>query len=150
MRHKSIRRYTHRDYPMIKEWYEKRGKTAPQPAQLSDTGYIADGRVCGFLYLTNSNMAMIEGIVANPDTVPSLRRASLTRLIGFMIDTALLLGYENIFGIGKHPSITEEAKRFGFHIADWKLYMLDKSLDAIKETEEVSVAGGYGYSDEEY
>lgn len=149
MRHKSIRRYTHRDYPMIKEWYEKRGQTAPQPAQLSDTGYIADGRVCGFLYLTNSNMAMIEGIVANPDTVPSLRRASLTKLIGCMVDTALLLGYDNVFGIGKHPSITEEAKRFGFVVRDYKLYMIDRSLDAIK-TEVDLVAGGIGNDDEEY
>lgn len=147
---RGLRRYTHRDYPMIKEWYALRGKQPPSPAILSDLGYIADDRVCGFLYLTNSNMAMIEGIVANPESVPSLRRESLTKLVGYMIDTALLLGYENIFGISQHPSIAREAERFGFKTADYKIYMIRESDAPVTETPALTGSRVFENDDEEY
>lgn len=150
---RGLRRYTHRDYVMIKEWYELRGKKAPSPALLSDLGYIADDRVCGFLYLTNSNMAMIEGIIANPETVPSLRKESLTKLVGYMIDTALLLGYENIFGISKHPSMAKEAERFGFKVqSDNVIYTMIESDEAIDATDidESKCSRVYEDGDEDY
>lgn len=111
---KSIVKVTPRDYPMILEWYAARGKPAPSTASFSDLGYIVDGRVVGWLYLTNSNMAMIEGIVSDPSTIPSLRKASTRKLVGFLIDAAVALGYTNLFGISKHPSILGIAKQFGF------------------------------------
>lgn len=147
---RSIRRYTHRDYPMIKEWYERRGKQAPSPAILSDMGYIADERVCGFLYLTNSNMAMIEGIISNPESVPSLRKESLTKLLGYMIDTSLLLGYENIFGLTAHPSMHKQAEKFGFRQIEAKLWAMRETEDAaVTRIEEEELMDSRGYDDSE-
>ena len=81
---------------------------------LSDFGFIVDNRVAGFLYMTNSNIAFIEWVVARPKTVPSLRRASLRKLIGVLVDTATMMGCDIIFGVSTHPSIGKEAKAFGF------------------------------------
>lgn len=110
----AIRRYEDDDYEMVKEWYEARGKRPPSPDTMSDMGYIADERVAGWLYTTNSNVAMIEGIIADPHTIPSHRHQSLRLLLGFMIDTALLLGYPHIFGITSHPSMVKTCKQLGF------------------------------------
>lgn len=151
---RGLRRYTHRDYAMVASWYEARGQRVPSPAALSDLGYIADERVCGFLYLTNSNIAMLENVVASPYTVPSLRKESLTKLMGYMIDTALVLGYDNIFGISKHPSLEKEAKRFNFKTMSdsFKVYVMSEEDAPVNTTEvddSVHVAG-YDSDDEDY
>lgn len=77
-------------------------------------GYIVDGRVAGWLYVTNSEVAFIEGLIADPDTIPSLRKASMRKLVGFLIDTALMLGFTKVFAVSKHPSVDKLAKEFGF------------------------------------
>lgn len=109
----SIVRFTSDHYPTLKSWYVARGRIAPPTDTLSDTGYVVDGRVIGFLYLTNSNMALVEGVIANPDSVPSLRRASLRKLVGLLVDKAVMLGYSNIFCLTDHPNIIEVARQFG-------------------------------------
>lgn len=122
-----LRKYRKEDYKMICSWYEKRGSRAPSESTLSDLGWIADDRVAGWLYITNSNMAMIEGIVSDPDTVPSLRRESLEKLCAFMVDVSMSLGYTHIFGITRHPSIDRICQKLGFKSGDFKIWMLNES-----------------------
>lgn len=121
---KGIKRITTNHYPMIRQWYEARGKAAPSVETFSDLGWIADGRVAGWLYLTNSNMALIEGIIADPHSVPSLRKDSLRKLAGHLVDTALDLGYSNIFGITRHPSIDSVCKQLGFRSQEFRVWAL--------------------------
>lgn len=125
----SIRRVTSKDFPMIVSWYRKRGLKAPDPRALSDSGFIADERVAVWVFLTNSNMALIDGVIADPETVPSLRRESLTKLIGFCIDFCLQLGYTQIIGVTKHPKIEDLGKKFGFKQLPHKVIYLDASGD---------------------
>ena len=68
----SLKRVTSKDFPVIVHWYRQRKLTPPDPRALSDVGFIADGRVAGWLYLTNSNIAMIEGIISDPSSTPGL------------------------------------------------------------------------------
>jgi len=99
---------------MIAKWYKARGQRVPEPKSLSTIGFIADDRVAAWLYVTNSNMAMIECVISNPDTVPSLRRESLQHLCSFMVDAAMAMGYTNLAGITNHPSIEAICSRLGF------------------------------------
>jgi hypothetical protein len=121
---KGIRKYKDSDYSMIASWYASRARQCPSRASLSDMGYIADGRVAGWLYITPSNVALIEGIIAAPDTVPSLRQESLHKLSGFLVDFALALGYTNIVAITEHPSISKVCERLGFREQAYKVYTL--------------------------
>jgi hypothetical protein len=107
-------------------WYEQRGLPAPRRSSNSSLGCMADGRVAGFLYLTNSDVAMIEGIISDPRSVPSLRRESTTKLVGYFVDLATNLGYSTIIGISKHPSILKLGDKFGFkELKDYKIIVLD-------------------------
>lgn len=126
MRPQGLRKYTHHDFDMIASWYEQRGLPVPLEASLSDMGWIADDRVVGFLYVTPSNVALIEGIIANPDTVPSLRAESMRKLSGFLIDYALLMGYTNLVAITEHPSIAEACKAFGFTESNHRVFLLNE------------------------
>lgn len=115
----SIVRVTPDHYPLLKSWYKARGIRIDNIEDVvSDMGYIVDGRVAGWLYVTNSNCTMIEGIISDPATIPSLRRASIRKLIGFLIDTSLILGFTNIFALSKHPSMEQSARDFGFKISN--------------------------------
>lgn len=114
MRNNTIRRIKPSDHAMIAQWYRDYGQVMPEPSNFSSTGFICDERVALWIYLTNSNMALIEGIIANPNTVPELRRSSLNRLVGFAVDFCIAAGYTNILGITKHPSVEDLGKRYGF------------------------------------
>lgn len=122
----NIKRITTDHYPLIRSWYEARNKPCPSVETLSNTGYMADGRVAGWLYLTNSNVAMVDGIISDPNTVPSLRRESLQKLSGFLVDMALMLGYTNIFGMTKHPSLDQMGKKLGFRSQDFKVWAISE------------------------
>lgn len=126
----SLKRVTSKDFPMIVHWHKERKLTVPDPRALSDTGFIADGRVAGWLYLTNSNIAMIEGIISDPKSPASLRRESLDKLIGFMIDFALELGYTQFIGITKLSKMEDRVKsKFGFKRIPHTVLYLDASFD---------------------
>lgn len=125
----SLKRIGSKDFPLIVHWYRQRKLTPPDPRALSDVGFIADGRVAGWLYLTNSNMAMIEGIISDPNSSASLRRESLDKLIGFLLDFALELGYTQIIGVSKHMRIEGLGKKFGFKTLPHTVLYLDASFD---------------------
>jgi hypothetical protein len=120
-----IRRYKDSDYGMIKKWAKSRGMLAPKAASLSTLGYICDERVAGWIYLTDSNIAFIDGVISNPDTVPSFRRMALKKLCGAMVEKAQQMGYTNIIATTKHPAIQKICEDMGFVTApDFKIYAL--------------------------
>lgn len=112
----SIRPIKPKDHATIAQWYRERGQVMPHPSSLSATGFICDERVALWLYLTNSNLAFIEGVISSPNTTKSLRKQSFNKLIGFSVDFCLAAGYTQILGITKHPSVKEIGKRYGFKI----------------------------------
>lgn len=127
---KGIEKVTKAHLPLIKLWYQRRGMKMPRTGLLSTTGYIVDGRVAGWLHLTDSDIALIEGIIADPMSVPGLRRESLNKLSGYLIDTAILLGYNTVLAISKHPNIIQLSERYGFkELNGHKVMVLDASKD---------------------
>lgn len=114
MRIKGIRPIKASDHATISDWYRQYDQILPHPSSLSTTGFICDGRVALWIYLTNSNMAILEGLIADKNSVPSLRRSSINKLVGFAVDFCVAAGYTQIMAITKHPSVDEIGKRYGF------------------------------------
>lgn len=125
---KGIEKVTRNHYKLLKGWYEERGLAMPKRSHFSTMGYIADGRVAGWLHLMNSDMALIEGLISDPNTIPSLRRDSVIKLCGFLTDTAIALGYPVVLGITKAPSIETVAQKLGYkELKGYKIMALDVS-----------------------
>lgn len=135
-----LRKFRKEDYDTICSWYDKRGHKAPSIETLSDMGWIADERVAGWLYTTNSNMAMIEGIIANPDTTPSLRRESVERLVSFMIDVSLGLGFTQIFGITRNERMVGLCKKLGFKESIFRVMLLSEEVEELPLPDEHSIS----------
>lgn len=134
-----IRRYTAKDFAMIKRWYKARKLPIPQEAALSDSGWIADERVAGFLYLTNSNIAMLDGVISDPNTLPSHRRQSLQQLCSVLVDSAVMLGYTNIIAATTSDSIKDICRKLRFRPTTYQMFILqekdieDDDIDNLKQ-----------------
>lgn len=123
-------RYKHSHFGMIADWYQKRGLPIPSPSSVGDIGWIVDNRAAGWLYITAGNIALIEGVITNPETVPSMRKQSLKTLAGLMVDNALSLGCTNIIAITKHPSIMELCEYMGFkELQDHRVFALSEAQE---------------------
>ena len=124
----SIRRYKDEDYYLLECWCKDRGAVPPPKQCLSTLGFVSDERAIGFLYITDSNIAFIEYVISDPLTVPSMRRQSVKKLCGNLIDTAFLLGYTHVFALTEHPQIKKLCEEFGFKSKpSYELFVLAES-----------------------
>lgn len=104
---------TAKHYETIKGWADKRETTIADKVLLSNFGYI-DSHCAGFLYTTNSKVAFIENIIANPDSNWKDRDDSLDMVINKLTEHAEKKGYEIVIGFTRHKSIIERGMRLGF------------------------------------
>lgn len=122
-------------YKAIASWYHARDMEAPALHQLPELGFIVDDRVAGFIYRTDSSVALIDGVISNPYTLPAARKLSLEKLAGLLVDTAVQLGYEDIIFTSKNESVKELGERMGFKKTNQQLFILN-SPEIIEEEDE--------------
>lgn len=113
-------------YKAIASWYHARGMEAPSIDRLPELGFIVDNRVAGWLYRTDSTVAMIDAVISNPHTLPSARRQSLKKLAGVLVDTAIALGYPDIIFTSKHPTIQKLGMEMGFRPTEQIVFLLSE------------------------
>jgi hypothetical protein len=114
------RKYIDADYPMIAEWFVKHGwPVAPEKSILSTMGFIVtddndDPLAVGFLYISNSAMAIVDWIATNP----KLRGLESVRVLEYLwnsvkeVATELKVGVILHFSLPKYAKVYE--KKFGF------------------------------------
>lgn len=73
------------DYPEICDWWESRGFPFIQKSKLPPCGIVVDGegvKMCaGWLYNTDSSIALLEWVVANPGSPVHYKRDALKLLV---------------------------------------------------------------------
>lgn len=62
-----LRLYTSNDFPEVKHWYCLRGEHNAREEHFPPYGYFWPGVAVGFLYSTDSKLALIEGFITNPE-----------------------------------------------------------------------------------
>ena len=125
-----IKKIRSQELKQIAQWYRDRDKAAPTFAEISGgMGYMADGRVAAWLIPTPTCVAIIENLVSDPNTIPSLRRESVTKLTGFLVDTALALGFTTVICATKHPAVAAQAEKLGFKKTDLTFYVLNDNSE---------------------
>ena len=95
-------------------WYAPRLEAPVGPEFLPKVGYVVPGLAMGFLYQTDSAIAHIEGLVANPGAQGQARTQAIDEVVIAIIDEAKRLGFKTLHGLTELPVIVERAKRLGF------------------------------------
>lgn len=120
----SHRLLTEHDYPVLCQWWRDNRFTPPAREMLPDLGaggFMVDNEgleICaGFLYMTNSNMAWIEYVVANFQVKNrKLRREALKYLIEQLGQYAKNAGYRIAFTSLKNEHLKKRYMDVGYMI----------------------------------
>ncbi len=114
----SIRDFREEDYQDFVKWYKtiKKAKgNYPSYEQLSTIGYVVEHdniKVCmGFLYITNSNIALISFVIANKEAPSRIRKEALKKLLTTLEQEATNNDYDMVMILTNNPffskSLTE-------------------------------------------
>lgn len=118
-----------KDYPTLVDWWT-RHKFTPVPMSmiLPQTGYIAHEIAAGFLYLSNSPLAMIEWVVCSPDASKEARGPAINELIDHICMSAKLGGSSVIFTTTVLPAFSKRLQDLNFTENDHKVTHLTRIL----------------------
>lgn len=116
-----IRRIKEDDYRVVKSWYEhraRRGWQMPPMDIFPDVGYVAQDKkgdmyYAAWLYLSNSELCVLDWIVGNP---ASKNRSHLRKLIEFAVYEAKeVFGCKYIMSLfDTNPVLQEDFEQVGF------------------------------------
>jgi hypothetical protein len=101
-------------YPTLVRWYEGQGQKPPPVEALPQSGFVVPGAVAGFLYRTDSCVAVVEGLIANPEIDLAARRRGLDLLSHALIDEARKLGFKTMTASTTFDAVIQRALAFGF------------------------------------
>lgn len=84
------------------------------PEALPEYGYVVPGKAAGFLYRTDSSVALIEGIIAAPGLTKEDRNEAVNAIVAAVRDEARRQGFKLLLGYSQLDAIKNRAERFGF------------------------------------
>ncbi len=77
--------------PIIGQWYRDRGLLIEgdgDAALYPPTGFVVNGILASFVYLTNSALAYIDNTVADPHSSKEARRAATQEMLPLLVEEA--------------------------------------------------------------
>lgn len=109
-------------YPRICEWWAAHGWPALPFDALPKTGAVAlhEDRpiAAGFLYKTDSTIAVMEFLIADPASDKIVRGEALDNIVQSLVASAKEQGFSTIFTSTVHRGVIERQKKFGFVVTD--------------------------------
>lgn len=99
---------------------------------LSENGFIAEvsgePAAAGFIYRTDSAVAVFEYVVTNPKLTSSMRSAALNLLITYATEFARGLGFKAVFMACGSKSLAERMADHGFTVIGSEVFNLMRRL----------------------
>lgn len=84
--------------------------------------------VCGFLYSTNSKLALLEYIVSNPKYRESDRQDAIKLLITNVEIFSKNIGIKALFSIGRSASLMKKHEELGWYVDEKPSYEIIKTI----------------------
>jgi len=101
------------DLPEVNSWYAARGRPVVPRAALPATGRIVPGVAAGFLYLTDSRLALLEGFISNPTAGLRSRARAIDQITVALLREAKRRGVVDVIGFGASPGIVRRVQQLG-------------------------------------
>lgn len=112
------RTYIDTDYVSVAKWWLGHKWPVVEKKSLPKTGFIVDNVCAGFLYKTDSSIAWLEFIIANPRSSKEERSEGLNAVIEAAIKHASDEGFTTVFSSLQHPGLINRFKEHGFQERD--------------------------------
>ena len=106
------------DLPGLRHWAWKRGVPQPEADFLPRIGLICPAYCAGFLFQTDSKVAMIGNLISNPQSKKEWRSQALDLLIEMLYNRGRLEGFKRITIAANLPHVKERYLRLGFKEGD--------------------------------
>lgn len=109
-----IKEYNSGYYFQMYSWYKARKLDCPPIEYFPSTGFIVPNVAAGFVFYTNSPVAIIDGYISNPMASKDVREASLELISESLIHLAKDEDYKLIRCYTSLKCISVLARKFGF------------------------------------
>lgn len=111
----SIERYDHSTHvARIQSWVQKHRIAMPERTLLSPNGYILDDTAVGWLFLTDSAVAFIDFVAANPEKTAEERDRAIRRLFAHLEGVALHQDRVIVRFMTNLPTMKSRAESLGY------------------------------------
>lgn len=122
----SVRRIVDLDFDEIKRWFGMREFRFPDKSIFPKTGFIVDGVAAGFIYFTDSSVAIIDFYISNPDTDPDTRSDALNAVTEALIKSAIFNRCKIIKCDTKLEAVRQRALDHGFDaLGTYESFMME-------------------------
>jgi hypothetical protein len=111
-----VRRYTPFDLAMVSEWFAQHKLGLPDPSLLPEFGLIVPDVACGFLYETNSKLAMMDGLIGNMHAGLHERGQAVDDIARGLVEEARNRGFTRVMFLSSLRSVVQRSERHGFQL----------------------------------
>ncbi len=111
-----IRRFENADLVSLNRWYDLRGQPVVSLSALPSIGYFAEDMAAGFLYQTDSCIAMLDAYVTNPLTYPKDRDQALDEITECLLIDAKDFGFRKVLAFTQVEAVVKRAQRHGLQM----------------------------------
>lgn len=120
------RSYQKSDKEQLDSFYHSRNMPTLPESFLPKHGAIVDGLAAGFLYLSEGNLAFIEGLISM-DHVPTMDRSRALDLVTEMLlEDAKRLNVKKVMAYTESQAVLNRAISFGFnYIGEFQILSKD-------------------------
>ena len=84
--------------------------------------------VCGFLYISNSKMVMLEYIVSNPEYREKDRKEAIELLISCIEHNCREMGFKHLLTLGRNKHLIDMHEKLGWFIDRTPSYEIIKNI----------------------
>lgn len=116
------REYAESDYLMAHDWWKSYGRGHIEKTPLPKTGIVVEDNgnpvAVGWIYFSNSEMAQIGWITANPRSGPKKKIAAVVRLFVAAEEQIKKLGFTYLQTMVDNPTLSKIASGLG-----WELFV---------------------------
>lgn len=111
-----------KDYSDVCSWWQNQAWPVIPKEALSTTGFIVENNnqkiLAGWVYHTNSNTALLEFLVANPEIKGDVRDEAFDAFFDVVFKYIELSNFKNIFMSVVHPKLKDRLEKVGFKKTD--------------------------------
>lgn len=109
-----VREFKKEDLKTVNHWLDCRKLPSIDMMHLPNLGYICDNVAVGFIYLTDSTVAILDCFVASPHANKEEIDEALNLIVIHLLSHARLCGVTLVTCTTKSKSIKTRAEKFGF------------------------------------